>query len=584
MSFCWSTHAQAEPALAKNYYDKGEFEKALALYQSLVEAHPFHQDYIFKTVDIYQQLEQYEKSESLIENQFTKTKGAQFLVELGFNYQLQNQTDKAQKLYKKAISAAQNTPHLAYSVAQRFEVHSLIDQAVIVYETALKDNFNPTFQYQLAGLYGAQQNIEKMFTTYIDFIETNESFILQVKRLMADYINEDPEHPYNLLLKNVLLKKSQTQPNLLWNYMLSWLYVQQLQYAKAFVQEKAIFRRQPNSIQGLLDLVYITKEAKAFEVTTRVLNFIIENTQDPKWVVEAHLTLIELELQQNKTNDYSKIQSTYEHLLDTHGLGNVTLKLQLSYAHFLGFHIQNKINAVKFLKTAMTSTLDPISIASLKMKLADIELTQQHFNQALVYYTQIQTNVKNSPLAQEARFKVAKASFYKGDFDWALSQLKVLKSSSSQLIANDALELHLLISDHTVGDSLHLPLKRYAKAEFLNFQNQPEHAIEILNTIIKDYKTEPIIDETLLFQAQLFESLANYDEAATNYKQIIDNFRDSILIDDAYFALAELLRLHLSEPENAKTYYEYIIFNNEDSIHYVEARKHYRALRGDVLN
>ena len=54
--------------------------------------------------------------------------------------------------------------------------------------------------------------------------------------------------------------------------------------------------------------------------------------------------------------------------------------------------------------------------------------SQQKFNQALVLYTQIQLGVKNSRLAQEARFKVAKTSYYKGDFDWAETQLKVLKS------------------------------------------------------------------------------------------------------------------------------------------------------------
>ena len=51
---------------------------------------------------------------------------------------------------------------------------------------------------------------------------------------------------------------------------------------------------------------------------------------------------------------------------------------------------------------------------------------------------------------------MAKANYYKNDFDWALQQVKVLKQSSSLLIANDALlppewldhELHGSWSDH----------------------------------------------------------------------------------------------------------------------------------------
>src|SRR5690606_39542107 len=80
--------------------------------------------------------------------------------------------------------------------------------------------------------------------------------------------------------------------------------------------------------------------------------------------------------------------------------------------------------------------------------LADVLVYDEQFNQALIYYTQVQKELKNDVWGQFARFKVAQTSFYKGDFDWAQTQLNVLKSSTSQLIANDALELKLLISDN----------------------------------------------------------------------------------------------------------------------------------------
>ena len=218
------------------------------------------------------------------------------------------------------------------------------------------------------------------------------------------------------------------------------------------------------------------------------------------------------------------------------------------------------------------------------MKLADILVTQNKFNQALIYYTQIQMRVKNSTLSQEARFKAAKTSYYKGDFDWAEAQLKVLKSSSSQLTANDALELQLLISDHKGSDSLHTALKSYAKADLLIIQNNPIEAITVLDTILKIHKTDPIIDQTLLVQAQLYTSQKDYEKAEANYIQIITDFKSDILVDDAYFYLAELYRTQLGNTEKALLNYESIIFNHEDSIHFVEARKQYRFLRGDAIN
>jgi tetratricopeptide (TPR) repeat protein len=209
---------------------------------------------------------------------------------------------------------------------------------------------------------------------------------------------------------------------------------------------------------------------------------------------------------------------------------------------------------------------------------------QEKFNDALIYYTQIQRNLKNSTISQQARYKVAKTSYYKGDFKWAESQLKILKASTSQLIANDALDLKLLITDNKYEDSLHIALKLYAKADLLSFQNRNEESIVLLDKILKEHKTEPIIPQALFRQAELFEEKAQFDKAEANYEAIIANYRDGILVDDAYFKLAELYEKRLNQPEKAKSLYEKIIFDHADSIYFVDARKRFRALRGDAIN
>jgi outer membrane protein assembly factor BamD (BamD/ComL family) len=85
-------------------------------------------------------------------------------------------------------------------------------------------------------------------------------------------------------------------------------------------------------------------------------------------------------------------------------------------------------------------------------------------------------------------------------------------------------------------------------------------------------------------QAQLYEEQKEYFKAEANYLRIITDYKDEILVDDAYFYLAELYRIKLLQIEKAKLNYETIIFKHEDSIHFVEARKQYRILRGDSIN
>jgi tetratricopeptide (TPR) repeat protein len=241
-------------------------------------------------------------------------------------------------------------------------------------------------------------------------------------------------------------------------------------------------------------------------------------------------------------------------------------------------------DAIRFLEKTLELPLSELQKAQVKLALGDILVLQEKFNQALIYYTQIQRNLKNSTVSQEARFRVAKASYYKGDFKWAESQLKILKSSTSQLIANDALDLKLLISDNKYEDSLQTALKLYSKADLLAFQNKKEEAISLLDKILNSHKTEPIVAQALFKQAQLFQLKSQFDLAKSNYENIITNYRDGILADDAYFNLGLLLEKYLDQPEKAKTLYEQIIFNHADSIYFVEARKRYRALRGDAIN
>lgn len=577
--FSFVLFAQTDFDLAENYFEKGEFEKALIIYQKLQKDNPTNSNLVFRIIEIQQELQRFEEAEMLINTQLSIRNNPQMLVELGYNFQLQNNAQQAQIHYRKAIDAAQTTSNFAYAVALRFENHSLVDQAIEVYQLALEQTNNKNFEYRLAGLYAEKKDIKNMFLSYLNFTEHNPSFLNQVFRLFEEYISENADAVYNQTLKKIILRKLQTQPTIFWNQMLSWLYVQQGDYKKALQQEKAIYRRNLTSLQGLIDLGLMAKYAKAYAVTKEAFEYIISNSQNTPLTIEANRQLLELELVRHATPDLKQIQAQYKTLFERYGMSSETLKLQLSYADFLALHDKKKTEAISFLKDALKAQLSKIDSGQLKLKLADILVTDQKFNQALLYYAQVQTTLKNSTLAQEARFKSARTSYFKGDFDWAEAQLQVLKSSTSQLIANDALDLKLMISDHKFGDSIQAPLRLYAKADFLLLQHKKTEAIAVLEALIFTHKTHAIIDQALLLQAKLFEQTQNPEKAKENYLKIITDFSSEILIDDAHFALAELFRTAFNQPEKAMDHYEEIIFNHPDSIHFVTSKKHFRRLR-----
>ena len=381
-----------------------------------------------------------------------------------------------------------------------------------------------------------------------------------------------------------MLKKLQQEPNLIWNDLLSWLFIQQKEYKKAFLQEKAIYNRELLSLDRIEELALIAANDNKFEDAKEIFAFIISAGHDLDSLLEANYNLLQIETKLSTKENYEAIDLKYQELLKQFGTFSQTLKMQIAYAHFLAFYKNETKKATELLEKVLELPLTEVQQAEVKLELGDILVLQEKFNEALIYFTQIQRNLKNSTISQQARFKVAQASYYKGDFKWAESQLKILKASTSQLIANDALDLKLLISDNKYEDSLQTALKLYAKADLLAFQNRVDESITVLDKILADHKTEPIMAQALFKQAQLFTLKGQFAKAQANYESIIDNYREDILIDDAYYMLAELNENQLKNPEKAKTLYEKIIFNHADSIYFVEARRRYRALRGDVIN
>lgn len=579
--FCFFSiafYGQNDFDLAESYFNNGDFNKAQYLFNKLHKSQPNNSKYVFRIIKIHQELEQFDAAELFIMNQLKNTDNPLYHVELGYNFQLKNKLGIAQENYDLAMSRAKSTPAYSYSIALKFEEHSLVNYAISVLKFAIKNNDYKNYEYKLAELYAQNQDVENMFLSYLNFCETNESFLDRVLLILSEYIVKDANSNYNLILKKIILKKIQSSNSVFWNHMLSWLYNQQKDYKKSLVQQISIYRREQISLQGVIDVGFLAKKDKDYETTINAFNFIIEMSQESKSIREAKLQLLELD-QLLKLRQGIEIENDYIFLIDRYGSNDNTLDLLLSYFNFLVFYLDKKEKAIEIIIENLKQNFSIFSKTRMKLKLADIYLAQKKFNLALVYYTQVYNQSKTGNLAQEARFKAAKTSFYKGDFNWAESQLNILKSSTSKLISNDALDLQLLITDHKLGDGHELPLKLYAKADFYKFQNNYSESFNILQELILNYPDNQIVDQALIFQAEILEFEGEYLEALKKYDEIIDNFSSEILVDDAYFAAAELCRVKLNLPNKALKYYEKIIFEFQDSIHLVDSKKYFRSLR-----
>lgn len=581
-TFSWAQ----DDFLAKQYFADGDFEKAVVFYEKLVEKNPRRTEYAQDLVACYQQLERYEDAGEFIKTRLNdRNPYPTLLVDLGYNHALQEQPEMAQTYYDQALDIIPKNPNYGYAIGLQFQKYSLLDMAISAFEKSMQLNPALDFNFQLARIYGEQGNVEAMYNAYLNLVMDGKTSKSNILRSIDDFVSENPEDTNNIILKKVLLERAQKNPDIIWNELLSWLFTQQNQYSSAFRQEKAIFKRlDGSSTVRLENLGDNALEAEDYEVAKDIYSYIIGNTNNEITKLDAELNLIDIELINASQSQLEIIRKRYDQLIDIYGYKAQTLQLQVAYANFLTFKKNEPQPAEKLLKNSLELPLSDRGTAYLKLALGDILVYDKKFNEALIYFSQIQQKLKNDVLGQDARYKVAQTSFYKGDFDWALTQLKVLRSSTSQLIANDAMQLSLLISDNSLEDSTQTALKKYARADFLAYQNKTEDAIIVLNDILENHKGEKIEDDALLKQAQLYESLKKYDEAQLNYQKIIAFYGNGILADDAYYALGELYRKIYKDTAKAKEQYEKIIYNYQDSYYFPQARKNFRILRGDSIN
>ncbi|ARV15725.1 hypothetical protein BTO07_11515 [Polaribacter sp. SA4-12] len=574
------SYSQNDYLLGESYYREGEYEKATQIFKKLYSKSPFNTSYLSRLISCYQETDQFLEAENLLKSKIKKNPKQGFLyVYLGYNYERQQLKELAEKNYNLALSSLDKRASYGGIISRVFKDYNLLDNAILAYEKVMAENKNANYSFQIAQIYGEKGDFKKMFESYINLVDKTENYLSLVQRYTSKYITDDSENEANILFRKTLLRKSASNPKDIWNVLLSWLFTQQKDYGKALIQEKALYQRNSTDLDAIFRVGKIAFENKSYEEAKECFDFINQTSTLSEEKIAANLYIAKIAVATNN----SEAEKLFESLFNEFGKNTQTLKLQVAYADFLTFQ-KNKPNEAKaILENALQFSKSKFDKARIKLKLGDILVFTGKYNKALIYFSQIQTQLKNHELAQQARFKVAQTSYFKGDFTWAKAQLKVLKGSTTQLIANDALELFLIITDNEPVDSIPSGLKQYSKAALLAFQNKTQQAIDTLSIINKDYKGQPIEDEALFKQAQLFIKQNQFEAAIVNFEKVISLNPEGILIDDAYYELAELYKNHLKNPEKASEYYQKIIFDYSSSIYLVDARKKYRKIRGDKV-
>jgi tetratricopeptide (TPR) repeat protein len=331
-------------------------------------------------------------------------------------------------------------------------------------------------------------------------------------------------------------------------------------------------------------------ENQSYDIARQAFKYVRELGEDKMYFYQAESALLNTRFLEITTNrDYSQTEldaaiGEYQTTLSRLGKRKTSIPVILELAHIEAFYASRATEAITQLTEALNIPgLTDIQKAELKMKLADIHVLDGDIWEASLLYMQVEADFKFEPIGHEAKFKNARIFYYDGEFDFAQSQLSVLKESTSKLIANDALQLSLLITDNFGLDSNYAVMTWFAKADLLIEQHRYEEAYQLFDSIHTQFPYHSLSDEILFKKARISEDQGDWTGAVPFLEELLKYHGEDILADDALFHLGNIFENHLANTEKAIEYYKIILFDFKGSLYAIEARKRLRALRGDKL-
>ncbi|WP_169315250.1 tetratricopeptide repeat protein [Bernardetia litoralis] len=576
-------------ALADEYYEQGEYEKAIQYYEKIAKKNP-SASYIYANyLDAMLRLEQLKDAEKYIERCL---KDRPLDPKINIDYAklfLQKREDKkANRHFEEYINSIKSNSHLARVTARVLAHEGFYEYAEKMYLQAQK-NTQENYDMDLGLLYLAMGKPKKMVEQFLILLKTQPNDAPYVQHLLQSRLSEDEEWD---MVEPMLYEAIQKYPNNeVFSEMLVWYFLQRKNFMMAFTQAKALDRRNKSEGVKIMEIGMLAYNNEEWKSAMTIFGHLTENYKGRFIYGQAKHFLMESKEEYIKHQfpiDKEQIKSLvndYQESLTEIGWNPSTAKSARNMALLQAFYLNQKDIAINTLNKITEIRGVPHQLLSqVKLDLGDIYVLKNEPWEATLLYSQVEKTEKETPLGYSAKLKNAKLSYFNGDFKLAKAHLDILKLATSREIANDAMDLSILIQDNTGLDSSETAMKEYAAIDLLIFQQQYEDALLAYNKILSHFENHSLTDEIYWKEAIILQKMGRFEEAAEKLKTVLKINPTDIFGDDANFLLGKIYEENLNNTQKAEEYYKKQLVDYAGSMYVVEARKRIRKLRGEVIN
>ncbi len=589
-SFILSAQSETDIQLAQHYFTNGEFDKATSYYEKLFSSQST-KIYFTRYLECLIQIKDFKTAEKTIKKYISQNKNdMEIQVVLGQFYEDIDEPQKSAKVYEELLSVVSADPGEIINLFQLFVGKRKFDLAKKVLDKGKKNAPYYPFNFQYADLYSLTGNNRLMIEEYINYLILQPSMFESIQNAISSRIDLSKSDGKDyLILKEILLQKIQADnSNFIYSEMLIWLFVQNKNFSSAFTQVVALDKRIQGDGSRVLDLGNICLENKSYDIARNCFNYIITLGSDNQYYIEGQKLLLNsrfIELTTNRAYNQNEIDATlvdYNSVIARLGKTKFTIGILNEQAHILAFYADRAAEAIVILQDAiLVQNLTDIQRAQLKMQLADIEVLKGDIWEASLLYMKIDKDFKFEAIGDEAKYKNARIFYFDGEFDFAQSQLNILKESTSKIIANDAMNLSVSITENFGLDSNYTAMTWFSSAELLIEQHKYLEAFTLFDSIQLNYPLHSLADDILYRKAKAMEMQGKWAESCMLYEDIIKFYSKDIFADDALFRLGDIYEQILLDKDKALEYYKKLAIDYKGSFYGAETIKRIRILRGD---
>lgn len=587
--------------LAQSYERAGDWERAVPIYESLLQSDPRNIVYYDALRRGYLQLKDYEKAIGLIESRLMAEKDSPHLLSaLGGAYYLMGDEHRADSLWQTVIRRDSKNPSVYRLIAGQLMEYRLYDRAIDVFLQARRETGDPhLFLADLANLYGAFQQYDRATEEFVQLLILQPRQLNDIQSRMSMVLSRPGSIP---AAREVIRRSLEHHGDLVpLRQLYAWVLMEDGAYREALEQYRQIDRLAGGRGTEMLKFARRALDEGQYQIAAAAFQDALDAGPPANILPEIRFGQARAVEEGAAIGDSARVASDQAGqagaIPESAFSAGRALALYLTVAQEfpattqaaqawfrIGLLRRDRIRdldgALTAFEQAASSTRGSALADEARLELVEVHIAGNDLEAAKRACAPLASS-RFPSVRERALFRMAELEYFTANFDSAVSILGPLSEQTGTDLANDALRLLYFIEENRTGDPA--PLRAFSRGALLERQGRLSEALDVFQGIVTQHASALLADDATLRIGILQAGLRRYDEALTTLLGLAREPRGGILRDRALLTAGEICETRLAQPVRAAELYEELLSRFPSSIHAEEARKRVRVLRGDAL-